>query len=119
MREEIQKAIGSHALWKGHLQSAIASGKSEFTVADVAAPDKCEFAKWLDSLAGTNPQSNSRHEKVQRLHGAFHKEAARVLAQALAGDRDAAMKAMGEGKPYSVCSANLTAEMMNWARTEV
>ena len=119
MKDEIQKAIGAHSLWKGRLHRAIETGKSEFTVADVAVDNKCEFGKWLYSVAPGSGQSNGHRESVKRLHAAFHKEVANVLTQALDGNRDLALKAMDMGTPYAVCSTNLTAEMMNWARIEV
>lgn len=116
VREEIQKAIGAHGLWKGHLKSAIDKGRSEFTVEDAAADNKCEFGRWLYSTVDHDTQSRAHHEKVTRLHREFHQEVGKILGQALAGDRVGALKAMEPGTPYFSCCTRLTDEMMDWNR---
>jgi len=116
VREEIQKAIGAHALWKGRLKAAIDKGRSEFTVEDASVDNKCEFGIWLHSAIDHDPQSKAHREKVRHLHREFHQEVGKVLGQALRGDRDGALKAMAPGTPYFNSCTKLTEEMMDWNR---
>ena len=76
--------------------------------------ERTEFGKWLYSVG--SPGTESHDEKVKRLHAAFHKEEAAVPGQALAGKRDEALRAIEPGTKYSDCSAELTREMMEWAK---
>jgi hypothetical protein len=65
---------------------------------------------------GQNGLDSGHYETVIRLHAAFHKEVAGILAKALAGKRDEALQALEPRTQYGDCSAALTREMMEWAK---
>lgn len=113
MREQVQKAIAAHGIWKQRLKSAIESGQSTYTVAGVAQDDQCEFGKWLYGSPGLN-RSGSHFETVRQLHADFHKEVSAILAKALAGKRREALNDMGVGTRYGRISSQLTRELLQW-----
>jgi methyl-accepting chemotaxis protein len=116
MKDEIRKAIGAHGLWKTRLKDAIQTGKSEFTVEGVGKDNNCEFGQWLYGTAKADTRYAKRFETVRRLHADFHKEVARILELALKGGKDSALAALGDNTPFHKLSAELTMEMMSWAK---
>ena len=50
--EQIDKAIGAHGTWKVKLRQNI-DGTLALVPAEVGVDNRCEFGKWLYSLAGT------------------------------------------------------------------
>ena len=112
--DQIESAISAHGLWKGRLRAAIQSGTSDLTVMAVRADDQCTFGKWLHKLNAEGRKSPS-YSTCRELHAQFHKEAADVLALALAGKRQEAANAIGPSSVFSKTSANLTRAMVAWA----
>jgi hypothetical protein len=114
IKEEIQKAIGAHGMWKMRLSTAIATGKLDAQVADVRADNKCAFGQWLygDSFP-TAERNTEDYKKIKTLHIEFHKTAAQVAELALAGKKDEA-KALVDTGAYKKISSDLTAAMMSW-----
>ena len=47
IKEEINKAIGAHGMWKFRLDQAVEKGTSEFTVDNVRKDNLCDFGRWL------------------------------------------------------------------------
>ncbi len=115
LADQINKAIGAHGMWKQRLRSAIDSGKSEFTVADVGKDNLCEFGKWLygTSLSAAD-KTSAEYKAVRDLHARFHQCAAKVLSCALAGNRAAAEASLGNDGEFTTASAELTRAMMGW-----
>jgi hypothetical protein len=113
LADEINKAIGAHAMWKQRLRQAIDSSGSEFTVERVRPDNLCDFGKWLYSLSITDQQS-THWKTVKELHAKFHIEAARVLDLALKGKKQEAEKALNLGSDFAKASADLTTAMMKW-----
>ena len=112
---EINKAIGAHGMWKTRLTTAIDNGNSDVTPEQTEVDNQCAFGKWLHSLPPS--EHNSEHyRKVQTLHAAFHKEAAKVLRLALNGKKPEAKQAMAGGGSFATASANLTSAMMAWQK---
>jgi methyl-accepting chemotaxis protein len=111
--EQLERAIGAHALWKQRLKAAIVSGQSDAKAENVRLDDRCDFGKWLYSLPPEVLQA-ATVQKVRLLHGQFHEAAAGVLELALAGKKDEAVNAMALGSPYASISYQLVQEMMNW-----
>jgi hypothetical protein len=109
--EEIAKAIGSHGLWKAQLEKTIETGRSNFTVETARRDDACDFGKWLSNLRESEKKS-VQWKNVKTLHAAFHQEAAIVLAMALNGEKEKALKAMADESPFMNCSADLISAMM-------
>ncbi len=114
--DRITRAIAAHAKWKFHLKEAIASGKSEKTVAEVAPEDRCEFGHWLLALPNADRQS-AEWQKVRTLHADFHRAAANVLKLALAGKEDEATAEMAFGGNFAKVSSQLTIAMTDWKRS--
>lgn len=91
MRDEIDNAIGAHALWKARLRAAIATGAEELHSAEVCRDDRCALGTWL---YGSSMDLETRHSvsyrSVRRLHADFHLAAGAVVRQLEQGDPAAA-----------------------------
>ena len=110
----ITKAVGAHGVWKLRLKTAIASGASEITPAQVSCDDKCDFGRWLygrEIPAAVRVSAN--YEAVRRKHAEFHKVAGQVLTAALGGKADEASRILGG--PFEVSSRDLTTAMRGWS----
>jgi hypothetical protein len=104
--EQITKALTAHGAWKHRLNQAIAAGTSEFTVVQTQADNRCDFGRWLYSLPA-DLRSTNLAINIQRLHAAFHAEAARILDLALRGQKQEALKALESSGAYSHTSGQL------------
>ena len=107
---EIGEGLKAHGAWKARLQSAIATGSSDFDVSTVAEDDKCRFGAWLHGLDSHEDHWRAAHDQ----HEAFHLEAARILELALTGQRDAAAAASAAGSPFDQISSALTDLLIGW-----
>lgn len=114
-KEELDKGVGAHGMWKTRLKNAINSGTLDVPVEVVRADNQCAFGKWLYSL-GASEQSSVHFSTVKNLHGRFHNAAASVAELALAGKKSEATKSIEEGE-YSKASNDLTLAMMAWKRS--
>ena len=112
MKEELQQAILAHGQWKVRLESAIATGKSEFRPETVKPDNNCVFGKWFYGLPESEKNSKF-YAEVKDLHAQFHLAAAKVLELAIAGKPDEAMKLMTEGE-YIRSSAKLILALGRW-----
>ena len=115
LQEEIKSAVGSHAIWKARLNSAIDTRSSQFAPATVRRDDQCEFGKWLET-ANAAVRASAEYSKCKELHHRFHGEAAKVLDLALAGKKEAARQAVGADGAFVKISSSLTMAMMEWSR---
>jgi len=113
-QEEIDKALGAHALWKMRLRTAIHKGQLDVTPSDIARDDRCEFGKWL---RGPTIPKEARASKqfltVVRLHSEFHKIAAQIAELAVAGRKDDASKLLNGGE-YTRTSEGLAQALEAW-----
>lgn len=117
LHDEISKAIGAHGMWKTRLNTAIATGKSEFMPEKVCVDNQCDFGKWLYGASLTGADKHDPHyEKVRTLHAEFHKLAANVLTLALEGKKEEAKKLVEPSGRFAGLSAELTMAMMDWAK---
>jgi chemoreceptor zinc-binding protein len=115
---EIDKAIGSHGLWKRCIRRSIESGKSDIPVETAALTDACDFGKWLSGPTLSAPDKASAHyTKVNELHARFHKAAAAVIGLALSGEKTAAEKMVAGNGKFAVISAELTTAMLEWRKS--
>lgn len=114
--DEINKAIGNHGLWKLRLRSAIDTGKSDYSVANVRPDNLCEFGKWLNTFSAADKNSE-QFKKVKDLHAQFHHEAANVIALAVEGKKHEAEIAMSPTGAFTKISAKLTSAMIAWGKT--
>jgi methyl-accepting chemotaxis protein len=113
--EQIQAAIGAHGLWKSVLKASIASGTSEMP-ADVVRDDHhCSFGKWLHGPEiDAQAKKSSHYRKCTELHRRFHIAAAEIVSLAIAGKKQDASNALGEGQDFAKVSHELTRELMAW-----
>jgi len=112
---EINAAIKSHNQWKLKILTAIATGKSEFTVEKVKNDDQCQFGKWLHKQITPKDQKSPFYKQAIDLHAKFHKQAAKALELALAGKKEAANQAVSSESEYNNLSFQLTKTLMRWA----
>ena len=116
LKEQIKAAVGAHGLWKGRLKNAIDTGKADVTVADVQSDHNCAFGKWLQGLDASQ-MSCASCKACKDLHAKFHMAAASVLALALAGKKQEALKALAVDSQFGKLSVQLTNALMAWSRT--
>ncbi|MGF1600304.1 MAG: CZB domain-containing protein [Acidimicrobiales bacterium] len=98
---------------KVRLKNAIESGKSDVAPEQVQVDNQCEFGTWLHSLSEDEKRS-PRWEAVRQHHAEFHKTAASVLTDALAGNKAAATAQLDTTGAYGKASAALTGQMTAW-----
>ncbi|MBP7362117.1 MAG: CZB domain-containing protein, partial [Nitrospira sp.] len=85
--------------------------------AEVGVDNRCEFGKWLYSLAGTPAATDPYYKEILELHKAFHKVAATVVTKVQSGDKTGAEASIGFKGDYTAASSKLTAKMMEWKKT--
>lgn len=110
-KEQIDKAMVAHGMWKMRLRIAINSGQSDFDPLVVRTDNQCEFGKWLYSLQDT---SSPFYEQVRTLHASFHTAAADVLTKALNGNSKEALSSMNVGGDYDQISSALSDKLQEW-----
>lgn len=113
--QDITQAIGAHVMWKNRVAAAIRDGRSEKTPEQVESDRLCDFGKWLYSLP-PGDRSSEHFRKVQALHLAFHKEAAKVLQLALSGQKAAAAKCLDFGGLFAHISGDLNGALTAWKK---
>jgi hypothetical protein len=114
-KDEIQKAISAHGMWKARLLTAVNTGSSDFTVAQVSSDQNCDFGKWLYNGIDGTTRSSPHYEEVRRLHAGFHSAAGKVLGSALGGNAPAAKASIEDQKgEYATASSTLTKALMGW-----
>ncbi len=115
-RNQINKAIGSHSLWKQRLMAAIEAGNPKLTVDQIAKDDACELGKWLYSASIPEAlRQTPDFQACRELHAEFHKVAAEVLRLAVSGNKGAALAALGSDTKFANLSSALTLRLMQWA----
>ncbi len=115
IHEQIQLALSAHGAWKQRLIDAIEKRSSAIAVGTARVDDQCAFGKWL--YGETLERGVKRSEQYGRcleLHRRFHAAAGDVLSLALAGDKDAASRAMAPGSEYARVSGALSSTLMEW-----
>ena len=112
-----EQAVLAHAQWKHRLRQAIETGKSEWTVAEVKADDRCDFGGWLKNLPPSQ-QRSERFNHLRSLHTEFHKVASDVLALALLGKTAEAQDAMSMGSRFLDISTKLVLNLSEWAKSD-
>ncbi len=115
LQDQIKTAIGSHGLWKARLRAAITSASSEFSPAIVRKDDQCDFGQWLRSGSDPSLRGSRQMNRCAELHRQFHEAAAKVLALAVEGKKEAAQQAMSPASEFAKVSAALTTAMREWS----
>lgn len=117
MDSEIRHAVESHAEWKARISRVIQSGEADMKVEDVCQDQRCRLGHWLYSL-DEPAKATFRWRCVRDVHADFHREAAKALKVALAGDRKAARAAISHTSAFGLVSARLISELSNWQQEE-
>lgn len=112
---DFSRFIAAHSQWKLRLRKAIDTGGADVTVEMIKVDDKCEFGRYFYSLP-SEVRAGDLAKLVREKHAAFHVEAARVLAMALAGKKLEANRALDLGSEFAKLSADLTRLLMEWQR---
>jgi hypothetical protein len=114
-QDDIEKALIAHGAWKHRLNTAIASGTSEFQVSQVREDNRCDFGKWFYSLPA-EIRGADHGMNIQKLHAEFHAEAARILDLALKGEKEEALRSLGTGSRYVGISGRLYLALSQWKK---
>lgn len=114
LSDQLFNALRAHAAWKLRLAQAIETGTSEFSVDAVRVDNACPFGQWLYGSIDAAARGSAYYEQVRGLHAAFHRQAANVLALALAGRTAEARQAMEVGREFNRASAQLTLALTAW-----
>lgn len=95
-------AIRAHANWKMKLTAYLNRPDRTLDPKVVGSDAECQLGKWLKAEAG-KPEL----QDLATLHTQFHREAARLVQRADAGERVGAEAALGASSPYGTVSAKL------------
>jgi len=111
-QDQVGSAIAAHSVWKKRLLTAIETGASDWTPAQVETHDNCTFGEWLASVP--DAYHDDTYQAVHEAHAAFHQCAAKVLEQALSGDPTSASAAIKPGSAYANASFRLISAIAKW-----
>jgi len=114
VKDEIDKAVSAHGMWKHKLRSAIESGESESTADKVSVDTNCSFGKWLYKRIDPSAKGSLYYTEVLQLHAEFHLAAGEILRLALLGEKDEANRLMGLTGDFAQKSGYLTKKMKEW-----
>jgi len=114
VKDEINKAISAHGMWKHKLRTAIDTGECESTPLKVKRDNNCAFGKWLHERIDNDSKGSAFYSEVVDLHKHFHQEAGAILELALDGDPEQARGLMAIGQPFAKYSAALTRKLKEW-----
>ncbi len=116
-KQQIDKGVGAHAVWKIRLKQAIESGKMDTSIDNVRVDNVCAFGKWF--YGGSIPDSvkqSADYAAIREMHAEFHKTAAKVAEHALAGNRRDAEQLMAGDGAFAAISLKLTSALMAWKK---
>lgn len=92
---DINKAIAAHENWKHRLQQVLDGTSAEALDPElVCLDDRCELGKWLHGPGRHRLGKYPAFTVLVARHRFFHQQAAAVLAEAQAGQRDQAERLM-------------------------
>jgi hypothetical protein len=110
-KTQIDDAIHAHTQWFIKLRVAIDRGSSEFNPDVVKTDNNCIFGKWLYGDFPASKKGTVLYSEIKDLHAKFHAEAARILALAIAGQKDVALAGMETDSHIRQISAALMAKL--------
>ncbi|MBP1771474.1 MAG: uncharacterized protein H6P99_637 [Holophagaceae bacterium] len=114
-KAEIEKAIGTHALWKGRFKAALEARRPMAFREAIAADDQCDFGIWL---RGPDLSAEERASEIVRaiegLHAEFHRAAAQVVDLAEAHREFEVGLSVSPGGAFHEASAALLEALKAW-----
>ena len=79
------------------------------------ADNQCQFGKWLyGAEVSAEDRQSDRSRSTKRLHAQFHEEASKIAQLAIAGQKEAAERAMGPPPGYVRISSALSDVPGRW-----
>jgi methyl-accepting chemotaxis protein len=115
LKEQLQKAITAHGVFKVRLGQMVEAGTSEMTAAVAAADNKCPLGEWLYGGIEGSAKSTPQYQNVKDLHATFHKAAGDIVTLSAAHKRSDALAAMEMGSTFKQASAKLVMALSAWA----
>ncbi len=109
----IEAAIRVHETWMTNLRDAIAAGSSPLSVETVERDNTCPIGRWLADEIPPEVRSTVLYTRSKLRHAQFHRDAARVLALALARDPEAG-RAIAPGGFFAATASELRAVLYEW-----
>jgi uncharacterized protein Yka (UPF0111/DUF47 family) len=115
VHEQIQLALSAHAAWKQRLIDASEKQSSAIAPGTARLDNQCAFGKWLHGATlGRKVKRSAQYQECLGLHRRFHLAAGDVLSLALAGNKDAASRAMAPASEFARVSESLAAALREW-----
>ena len=114
LQQMIIDALAAHDNWKRRLHAAIATSAADVTVEQASVDNGCAFGRWLYDDVPWRARKAWDYTNVRKLHAAFHQEAGKVLALALAGHSNDALIAMTHGSAFADTSDKLAFALRDW-----
>ena len=119
VRDQLQRAIGAHGMWKARLRAALDGAGSAPDPKEVARDDACDFGRWLHNPSlPVAVRASPHYGRVKALHARFHICACAALRKALAADRVGLEADLRNDGAVGTASAELTREIMAWMRDQ-
>jgi Chemoreceptor zinc-binding domain len=115
LKDQIQKAITAHGVFKARVGQLVEAGGTEMTAAGAASDSACPLGQWLYSGIDRAATSSPHYQTVKDLHAAFHRVAGDVVALSLAHKRAEALAAMQMGSTFKQASAKLVVALSAWS----
>jgi len=108
---DFMAAIEAHVRWKVRLEAHIAgNGTEELSPEIVGRDDQCVLGKWIHGSGGTAYASHPGFDELRETHAQFHRNAARIIELANAGNTEQAMASLNQGE-YASCSAKVKSKL--------
>jgi len=117
LREELEKAIAAHGMWKARLRLAVRGGELDVKVEEAKVDDRCEFGRWLRTGMPPELRGSVRGRRSAELHREFHLAVGEVVRLVLLKRGAEAERELDAGQFFQKSSA-LTRELMAWIKEE-
>jgi|GEM_PF-3219835 len=115
LRAQANDALWTHYALTSMLKRAIDTRASAQDVASLADPQACPIGAWLARDVSKAFPDSLLYEATIEAHDRFHREAALVLAEALAGDDGRARARMDRGGSFFDAAALIRSTLREWA----
>lgn len=115
LHEAIRDALGAHFRWRTQLRTAIETGRSAISAAEIRTCDHCTLGKWL-----ADPEQRSaigetvQYRVIERLHREVHLAGAEVVERIERGDLHGARGLLET--LFTPQSEHLVAGLTKWLR---
>jgi hypothetical protein len=115
LKEQIQKAITAHGVFKVRLGQIVETGSTEMTPAVAASANQCQLGQWLENSVEPAARADPNYQAVTDIHARFHQAAGEVMAHSVARKRTEALAAMEMGSTFKQMSAKLVIALTAWS----